>query len=222
MTLKLYCSPGMISKILSIILTTVELRYASKVGFSFKLIFLLDFIFSQQESVDLVPASDDYDSSGFIVDTKPQSWFLQNGSRVPDPPSILNGKRNAKLLPFEDPGNDRIINQMMFVPPNYNSSREPQNSKTILLFNGIAIWWPNPPYPLKDLKCPVHTCRLTIDRAERNTADLVLFWSSEASNEPRPLNQIYAYYDIEPPFLTVPLKFAGGFQFKDFILYKIY
>lgn len=164
-------------------------------------------------SIDLVPTSDDYDPTGFIVHKMSKPWFLKNGTRFPDPSTISNttGRRVAKLLPFEDPGNDRFVNQMMFVPPNYTSSRDEKNFKSILLYNGMAIWWSlKAKNRFEALRCPVNTCRLTTDKSKRQEVDLVMFWDYyEATNQTRPLNQLYALYHIEPPFITVPVKDPG-------------
>lgn len=69
-------------------------------------------------------------------------WFFQGGSRYPKP-AIVNRKtrrRMAKLFPSEDPEGDRITNQLMFVPPNYNKIKKQKRWKTILLYNGLAAW----------------------------------------------------------------------------------
>lgn len=46
-------------------------------------------------------------------------WFMTGGERLPEPALRLpdGGRRIAKLWPQEDPGSDRITNQLMYVPP---------------------------------------------------------------------------------------------------------
>ncbi|XP_055309263.1 glycoprotein 3-alpha-L-fucosyltransferase A-like [Sitodiplosis mosellana] len=114
------------------------------------------------------------------------------------------GIRDAKLLPDEDPGSDRILNQMMFVPPNYNSSRRKEIMKTIFM-PYIPVWWSIKfdDSTFVNSKCPVDACRFTVDPKERKTADLVMFANQFLhSNENRPPKQLYAMYYSEPPFFT--------------------
>lgn len=49
-------------------------------------------------------------------------------------------KRVAKLHPSEDRWSDRITNQLMFIPPNYEKTKSSGEHKTILLFNGLGPW----------------------------------------------------------------------------------
>jgi glycoprotein 3-alpha-L-fucosyltransferase len=49
-------------------------------------------------------------------------------------------KRLARLTPNEDVRSDRITNQLMFVPPNYDEVRNEGKMKTILVYNGLAPW----------------------------------------------------------------------------------
>lgn len=46
-------------------------------------------------------------------------WYMTDGERRPEPAkrSAENGRRIAKLWPQEDPGSDRINNQLMYSPP---------------------------------------------------------------------------------------------------------
>lgn len=69
-------------------------------------------------------------------------WYFTNGVRYPKPVRInkKTNRRLAKLLPNEDPRRDRISNQLMFVPHNYEQIRESGKLKTILLYNGLGPW----------------------------------------------------------------------------------
>lgn len=157
----------------------------------------------------------DYDSSSFIIVTKPlKPWFLENGTRYPEPAKISQktGIRDAKLLPDEDPGNDRILNQLMFVPPNYESIVHSQKIKTILAYNGYISWWKikKQENVFKKFNCPVNTCRLTNNQEERQTADLVLFHDRYThTKRRRPSKQLYALYHSESPIKTRPVKYPG-------------
>lgn len=80
----------------------------------------------------------DRDESVYV--TRP--WYFTNGERYPKPARInkKTNKRLAKLTPSEDPRSDRITNQLMFVPPNYEEIRNSGRLKTILLYNGLGPW----------------------------------------------------------------------------------
>lgn len=150
---------------------------------------------------------DDYDPTSLIIHVKPKPWFFINGTRYADPAPISKetGFRAVKLLPHEDMKNDRFLNQMMFVPPNYHSVQQSGKYKTILANNGIPSWWnlAQGTQMFKALRCPVNTCRMTTDGKERSTADLIMFHDHYApSNETRSPNQLYALYFVEPPFIT--------------------
>lgn len=69
-------------------------------------------------------------------------WYITNGERYPNPVRISKktNKRLAKLMPYESPRNDRITNQLMFVPHNYEDLKAEGKYKTILLYNGLGPW----------------------------------------------------------------------------------
>lgn len=69
-------------------------------------------------------------------------WYFSNGERYPKPTRInkKTNKRLAKLTPAEDVRGDRITNQLMFVPPNYEELKNEGKLKTILLYNGLGPW----------------------------------------------------------------------------------
>lgn len=61
------------------------------------------------------------DSTQDLPDDLEQSvgkpWFIDGGTIRPTPPILWpNGRRKASLWPQESPGQDRIIDQLMFVP----------------------------------------------------------------------------------------------------------
>lgn len=153
-----------------------------------------------------MPGHYDYDSSSFLIIIKPKPWYVTNGIRYPKPAaiSIETGIRDAKLLPEEDPQSDRILNQMMFVPPNYDPSRRKEMMKTIYMPT-IPAWWEieRGESTFVDLKCPVDACRITDHSQERENADMVLFNNSDSSDSfssgTRSPKQIYAAFYSESP-----------------------
>lgn len=170
--------------------------------------------YENAENVNDIQPNNDYDSSSFMVRTKPMPWYFTNGTRYPESAVISQdtSKRISERLSFEDNGSDHFIDQMMFMPENYNTNRESTKIKTILSVNGIAKWWhvDEGKRLFSNLKCPVDKCRLTSDNKERHTADLVLFHDTYIqTTQPRPINQIYALYHMESPYLTTALEFPG-------------
>lgn len=128
------------------------------------------------------------------------------------PATISNktGIRNAKLFPDEDPENDRILNQMMFVPPTYDPSRRMEIMKTIYVPLGLPSWWKLKNGDSAFANCPVDACRITADAKERKNADLIMFNHVYVhSNETRPPKQLYAMYYTEPPMFTTHLIYPG-------------
>lgn len=141
----------------------------------------------------IIQPIDSYDQAALV---KMKPWYLTGGQRYPKPAKISRKthKRIAKLLPSEDPWSDRITNQLMFVPPNYNQIVESGKMKTILLYNGLGPW------NIKEgrdvftkAKCPVNTCKVTAKREVANKADLILYKDYFVpTGVSRPPNQMYA------------------------------
>lgn len=68
-------------------------------------------------------------------------WYFQNGTKYPKPAKVnaTTKERIAKLMPSEDAG-DRIEEQLMFVPPNYEQVKQGKKIKTILVYKGLHTW----------------------------------------------------------------------------------
>lgn len=144
---------------------------------------------------------DDYDPSRFKEVSNEKSWYFKDGTRYPEPAVISKktGVRATALLPFEQPDSDRIINQLLFVPPNYDKTK----SKVILVPNGFPSWWDVKPGSGVFEGCPVNACRATVNNDERGTADMVFFHEHFVrASETRPVEQIYALYHLESPYHT--------------------
>lgn len=100
------------------------------------------------DKINLDEATDNIDSISSVREaddgavTIERPWYFEGGTRYPKPATInkKTKKRIAKLFPTEDPLNDRITNQLMFVPPNYQELKKQKRYKTILLYNGLGAW----------------------------------------------------------------------------------
>lgn len=76
-----------------------------------------------------------------------KAWFFKNGEYYPKPAKVHKKRRGkkahlqgSKLFPYQDPHSDRIVNQLMYVPPNYEEIKSSGKLKTILLYNGLGPW----------------------------------------------------------------------------------
>lgn len=173
----------------------------------------LDEYIDESRQNNLNQPIDSYDQAA-LVKLKP--WYLAGGQRYPMPAkkSRKTHKRVAKLLPSEDPWSDRITNQLMFVPPNYEKIQESGKLKTILLYNGLGPWNVKEGRDVfTKNKCPVNTCRVTAKREVANKADLILYKDYYVpTGVPRSAHQLYMLYFLECPYHTQHVKFPDAFN----------
>lgn len=104
-------------------------------------------------------------------------WYFSNGDKYPNEARVnkKTNRRIAKLFHHED-RRDRITNQLMFVPPNYEEIQASGKLKTILLYNGLGTWNVKAGRSVFiQSKCPVDTCTITPNRDSAKTADLILY-----------------------------------------------
>lgn len=143
-------------------------------------------------------------------------WYFVGGKRYPKPAkkSRKTHRRIAKLQPAEALWQDRITNQLMFVPPNYERIKESGKLKTILLYNGLGPWNIKQGRDVfLNLKCPVNTCKVTANRDLASRADLILYKDYFLpTGIPRPSKQIYMLYFLECPYHTQHIKFPDVFN----------
>lgn len=103
-------------------------------------------------------------------------WFLKGGTRRPTP-ALVNkktGRRIARIWPHEDSQNDRIVNQLMFVPP--VEQPKPKKLKKILFYYGLGSWNLKPGRDIFiNSKCPVDTCTVSASQSEAPHVDAILY-----------------------------------------------
>ena len=127
---------------------------------------------------------------------KRRSWYMSGGTRWPLPAtkSPKSGRRMALLWPEEDPGSDRITNQLMFVPPSPSAGESSgQRLKKILFYYGLGSWFPLKPgrVMFTEARCPVDTCTITLDQKQKTDADAIVYHHRFAhSHHPRPPRQV--------------------------------
>jgi len=143
-------------------------------------------------------------------------WYMSGGELVPryDKTNL----QNIKIFPHQLPGQDRVPEQLMFLPPesqHQNIQETDVPLKKILLWNGASSWGslkPGRGVFLKE-KCPVSSCVLSSSRSEAESADLVIFKDHfSMPTFKRPLHQIWMLYLLECPLHTQMFKFPGVFN----------
>ena len=123
-------------------------------------------------------------------------WYMSGGTQFPFPAtkSPKSGRRMALLWPEEDPGSDRITNQLMFVPPSPPASDiSVQKLKNILFYYGLGRWFPLKPGRdmFREARCPVDTCSITLDQKKSTDADAIVYNDRFAHpRHPRPPRQV--------------------------------
>ena len=133
-------------------------------------------------------------------DEKVLPWYMSGGKRwtLPAAKSPKSGSRMALLWPEEDPGSDRITNQLMFVPPSLSTgeSSDPRLKK-ILLYYGLGSWFSLKPGRdmFREARCPVDTCTLTLDQKQTADADAIVYHHNFAHpGHRRPPRQVRSLY----------------------------
>ncbi|KAL0275930.1 UNVERIFIED_CONTAM: hypothetical protein PYX00_003641 [Menopon gallinae] len=139
-------------------------------------------------------------------------WFLKDGVRRPTPARInkKTGKRLARLWPHEDWHDDRIVNQLMFVPPQQQKKQtKPKKLKKILFYFGLGSWNLKPGRDVFiNSKCPVDTCTVTASQADAPTADAILYKDRFVHpGHIRPPRQVWILYFLECPYHTQHIKY---------------
>lgn len=112
-------------------------------------------------------------------------WFVKGGIIRPAR-TLINKKtgwRMARIWPYEDNQDDRITNQLMFVPP--TEQGKPEKLKKILIYYGLRFWDLKPGRDIFiSSKCPVDTCTITDSQSEAPYADAILY--KDRVKRPRP------------------------------------
>ncbi|VVC29302.1 Fucosyltransferase, N-terminal,Glycosyl transferase family 10 [Cinara cedri] len=103
-------------------------------------------------------------------------WYFQDGTKVPNniEPKHKTGPRTSRIWPEEQNNTDRIEEQLMFVPHNYQYENSPM--KKILInnsFNGCMINEGQTEFISND--CPVDRCFITKNILEAENMDAIIF-----------------------------------------------
>ena len=143
-----------------------------------------------------------------IPDVEDRPWYMEGGKVFPTVKD-RSVSLAEPIFPRDLNGSDRILSQLMHMPPkgsfpkNQDSSDAPL--KTILLWNGIQSWGglrQGRGVFLKE-KCPVSSCAISSSRLDSQKADLVLFKDHfTMPTFSRPTNQLWMMYLLECPLHT--------------------
>ncbi|EDV97737.1 glycoprotein 3-alpha-L-fucosyltransferase A [Drosophila grimshawi] len=176
-----------------------------------------------------VPASDqdqqlqelDAEEEGAAGDRRAQTaatakpWFFRNGEYYPKPAKTFSNRKARKLhaprlFPQEDQHGDRVVNQLMYVPHNYEQIKASGKLKTILLYNGLGPWNVKKGREVfLRSKCPVDTCELTANRDLASVADMILYkdtYIPTGIRRPNNHKQVNMMYYLECPYHTQNVK----------------
>ncbi|XP_030375313.1 glycoprotein 3-alpha-L-fucosyltransferase A [Scaptodrosophila lebanonensis] len=144
-----------------------------------------------------------------------KAWYFRNGDYHPKAIFTSVYKRHSsKLFPHQDIHNDRIVNQLMYVPENYAQIKASGKLKSILLYNGLSPW--NVKHGREVFlraKCPVDTCELTANRDLASTADMILYKDHiipTGLRRPSNAKQVSMLYYLECPYHTQIVKVPDG------------
>ena len=168
-------------------------------------------VFSKQQTIKSLIRTGEVKSQQHKIKTaismSSKLWFLRGGEIRPMPCAISTktGTRLARLYPEEDPGQDRIPNQLMFIPPkNTVRNNKHQPIKTIFL-NDYSAWGvPVGRTEFIQQKCPVNNCVITQNTSYLHAADL-LVWRNNyrpINNHKRPPSQVWLLQMLESPYTT--------------------
>lgn len=147
-------------------------------------------------------------------------WFMKNGHIYPEEAEVdqATGRRKTRLWPDEDQG-DRVVQQLMYVPPGYPSPEDRNRTKLkkVLLYNYVHKWMrlETRRGSFLSLKCPVDTCEVTFNRSEADTADAVMFQDhfNEKDVPIRPSwKQVWIFYLLESPYHSQALPYKNVFN----------
>uniref|UniRef100_A0A131Z001 Fucosyltransferase n=1 Tax=Rhipicephalus appendiculatus TaxID=34631 RepID=A0A131Z001_RHIAP len=157
-------------------------------------------------------------------------WFFTNGTEWPRPSSKLSKLRNVWPDP-QSPHDDRIVAQLMYLPPGYkaqpksiNTTYKPYNDelqhprndssmKTILLDGSWYDFLDGQALFLRD-RCPVDQCRVyrgSPSSRDAESADAIIFKDGYVSGpEKRKDNQLWIVYLLENPLHTFIAEHSTG------------
>ena len=111
----------------------------------------------------------------FVNNGEHSLWFMANGTLRPDSSNQLFSQ--LALWPDQVLNtSDRIVNQLMYIPFNYNKQEQMQKGKyKKILLDSDQISFEPELGRQKFQSCPVSTCELINDQKQADSADAIFF-----------------------------------------------
>ncbi|CAH1723483.1 unnamed protein product [Aphis gossypii] len=103
-------------------------------------------------------------------------WYFKDGTEMPNKAEVdpITEVRISRLWPEENKDNDRVEEQLMFIPPNYQDENAP--IKKILLFSGIENWMVDEGQSeFLSNDCPVNRCIISKNIRHFPSMDVIIF-----------------------------------------------
>uniref|UniRef100_T1IXX4 Fucosyltransferase n=1 Tax=Strigamia maritima TaxID=126957 RepID=T1IXX4_STRMM len=129
--------------------------------------------------------------------------------------SRADRSRNASpsLAPTNQTG-DRIVNQLMFMPPHMQElTKNGTKLKTILIYDENRRWSALKPGRRTFSGCPVNTCTFGADpkKTDPTNADAIVFGDKfHPAKHRRKPNQVWIFFSLEPPVHSRSLTSLKG------------
>ncbi|XP_026822524.1 glycoprotein 3-alpha-L-fucosyltransferase A-like [Rhopalosiphum maidis] len=104
----------------------------------------------------------------------PLPWYFKDGTIRPAKAPSNTRFNLSQVWPKKQINGDRVEEQLMFMPSNYEYNNAP--IKSILLFNNVNEWMVDSgqnEFISKD--CPVNRCTITTDKSKSSNIDSILF-----------------------------------------------
>jgi len=146
-----------------------------------------------------------------LLPANKRPWYMEGGEVIPtnneNDLSVNQLSKVQKLFPAENLSHDRIPEQLMFLPSNYNYQKQfrkvtddSSNLKTILLWNWAGTWTDKKEgrEEFIEEKCPVNSCTILSHDSDYQKADMVLFKDDYTKpNFDRPKSQIWMMFNLK-------------------------
>lgn len=147
-----------------------------------------------------------FTASSFLASTEDNTFIIESDFDTNFINFSLSQNFSIINLWPENDSSDRILQQLAFVPSYSNNQSTKVPIKSILLWHGFREY-PFKNHPLDGqkifflFKCPVYQCRITINRSESYSADMIFFSNrfEDPQIERRREDQIWIHYTKENP-----------------------
>ncbi|XP_022166614.1 glycoprotein 3-alpha-L-fucosyltransferase A-like isoform X2 [Myzus persicae] len=136
----------------------------------------------------------------------PLPWYFKDGTIKPTKARLFPSRPGLKLSQVwpeeQNINDDRVEEQLMFVPPHYDHNNAP--IKSILLYNNVNEWMVDSgqnEFISKD--CPVNRCAITTNKSKSSNIDSILFRNEFSHPGHKKTNkQIWILFVVKSAYYT--------------------